>query len=70
MRELTAFDHRALVVELSRFVGRAFQKMSRLHRGYKIKLRGADIIFLGDRLYPTSSTSKYYNNIRIWGLFS
>lgn len=44
----------ALVSELSALVGRRFQKMSKLERGYKIKLRGRDLLFLGDRIYPTS----------------
>ncbi len=55
MRELTSFDHLALVEEMKNLVGRHFQKMSLIEGGYKLRFRGADVLILfPDKVYPTS----------------
>ena len=55
MRELTSFDYISLVEEMKDLTGKRFQKMSVVPGGYKVKLRGADILFLPpDKLYKTS----------------
>ena len=55
MRELTSFDHYAVAVELNRLLsGKRFSKMSLTEKGYKLRFRGLDVLYIPpDKLYST-----------------
>ncbi len=51
MRELTAFDFIAVVEELKSLKGKYFQKFTTIPNGYKLKLRGADLLIKPPNLF-------------------